>query len=102
MYPYHFHDLADERFTLSSFHAFLMRQFFNVNDVLPVTANAGLLNPGTKGTVVYECLTRGRNLAKYFHREAPFGFIIPVPFYDGSLDITCENGTHGSQDVIGF
>lgn len=102
MYPFHFRDLADERFTTPSFHAVLMRQFFNTHSVLPVTANAGLLNPGTKGTVVYECLTRGRDLANYFHQKTPFGFIIPMPFYDGSLDTSCENGTHGPQKVIGF
>jgi hypothetical protein len=102
MFPFHPRRIS-EGFTIPTFHAFLaMREFTDRNN-LPVTANAGILNPGTDGTVVYECIGhKRRNLREYLSTELPFAFVIPLPFADGALDTSYGNARHGVQDSIGF
>src|SRR3989338_6837488 len=104
MFPFHTARIdGKEEFNIPSFHAMLMMREFTDKRHLPITGNAGILNPGTDGTVVYECLAhKRRNLARYLSREVPFGFVIPLPFADGSVDTTYGNGKHGAQGQIGF
>jgi hypothetical protein len=104
MFPAHYNRVADaDEFMLPTFHAFLMMRTFRDKTRMPVTGNAGILNPGTSGTVVYECLAKGRrNLERHLAQGEPFAFVIPLPFADGFLDTAYNNGTHGKQKEIRF
>lgn len=64
---------------------------------LPITANAGLCNPGWSGKIVFENITKDvNNLEEYFRKDKPFAFLIPVPFFFESK----YNGRYNNQSSI--
>lgn len=94
LFPFHYLDIKNN---LSIFRdndriASFFAQVFSETRYLPITANAGVHNPGCKGKIVFENITDGRDLAKYMNTTSPFGILIPVPFYDGQRDRTGYTG----------
>ncbi len=104
MYPFHYLDVIEGEWSLRSKSdlAEFFQKLFSDSKYLPVTANAGLINPGTNGKVVCENITKGRDLEKYFKPHEPFALVVPVPFADGSTDNDTYNGTHHNQQSITF
>ncbi len=100
IFPFHHRDThifpVDDIGELSS----LFFDVFSNENYMPVTANAGLINPGNSGRIVFENITEGRDWYRYFRVGEPFGLVIPVPFMDGSLDHDGYNGSHKDQKEI--
>lgn len=83
MYPFHPDDVIKSGgiYMISQ----LFPDIFSNPQCLPVTANAGLINPGNTGKIVYEIITEGRNMKKYLQKGSVFAMVIEVPFSDHSL-----------------
>ena len=88
-------DFADKETVENLFHT-----LFSWSSLLPVTANAGLINPGNTGRIVYENVTEGRNIDKYFRVGEPFALVIPVPFSDGSHDAGYTSHRARQQGIV--
>ncbi len=102
MLPFHFLDFTSEYALFDT--KGLAEQFsraFAAGELLPVTANAGLLNPCDNGTVVCENITRGRDIRRYFVPGEPFAIVVPVPFTFNGPDGPYV-GNHQNQRAIGF
>ncbi|MBI2543173.1 MAG: hypothetical protein HYW24_03235 [Candidatus Aenigmarchaeota archaeon] len=104
MYPFHYLDAVENVKFLedTSLLSRFFKELFSDSKYLPVTANAGLINPGTHGKVVCENITKGRDIKKYFNPHEPFALIIPVPFYGGGIDNDTYKGLHHNQQRITF
>ncbi len=104
MFPFHYLEAVrhHEEFETTSGLAHFAGRLFSSNTGLPVTGNAGVLNPTGKGRVVCENITAGRNLRKYFQPEQPFALIIPVSFQDNGFYASSESGEHDHQRTITF
>lgn len=105
VFPFHYLD-AKENLDLTwpggiaeSFY----RIFSDNRYYMPVTANAGILQPSEQGIsrkVVFENVTKDRDLRKYFQQGKPYALLIPVPFFDHSDNKYTRNGVHENQKTI--
>lgn len=102
IYPFHYLDALEHQAYLQDTWnlARFFQDLFSRKDCLPVTANAGLHNPGCTGRLVCENITSGRDLEKYFRIGEPFALVIPVPFCNGELDVESYNGSYRNQQDI--
>lgn len=90
MLPFHCLDVLgreDELLSRESI-ARLFYETFNGTTAMPVTANAGVHNPGCNGKIIFENICRGRDLERYLEKGKPFGIVVPIPFCDGIPDNT--------------
>ena len=67
---------------------------------MPVTLNAGVLNPTDANRIACENVTAGRNLGRYFDSEKPFALLLPVPYIDGHVYSTTNGAEAESVDTI--
>ncbi|MBI4176303.1 MAG: hypothetical protein HY518_03795 [Candidatus Aenigmarchaeota archaeon] len=104
IYPFHYRD-ANSFYLYDTYElAESFQRIFSGRDYMPVTANAGLINPDVNGRVVCENITNGRDLGKYLVPHEPYALVIPVPFLDGGADTASYKRSHNSsnQDSISF
>ena len=74
----------------------LYKKAFIERKAMPITANAGLHNPGCSAQIIFENITRGRNISRELFRAGePFGVVMPVPFYDGGIDTRYRKDNRG-------
>ncbi|PIN87234.1 hypothetical protein COV19_00675 [Candidatus Woesearchaeota archaeon CG10_big_fil_rev_8_21_14_0_10_44_13] len=102
MLPFHYIDAIENPYSITedSIADFVKRTFIG-GAGLPVTANSGLINPGTHSKIVCEnILYKGIDLEKYFRSGSPFALIVPLPFYDGSIDNDSYQSVHRNQNEI--
>lgn len=104
MFPFHFLDIIRSPSSyLDKAHFEKMSQrSFAQQESMPVTLNAGLINPGCSGRVVCENVTKGRDLERYFRKEEPFALVIPIPFVNEKLDNDSYQGATRNQTGICF
>ena len=100
MLPFHYLDFNPRDINSIGTLEALFSRIFNDPKFMPVTGNAGLVNPGANGKVVCENITRGRDVEKYFKPHQPFALVAPIPFDDTDARRARYAGTHSKQSEI--
>lgn len=90
MLPFHYLDISGKEKDLLGRESIarLFYETFNGTTAMPVTANAGVHNPGCNGKIILENICKGTDLERYLKKDQPFGIVVPIPFCDGIPDHT--------------
>ena len=86
MLPAHYLDLMSNSYLFydkPELAAFFETRLLPGTDCMPVTGNAGLINPGSCTRTVCENIVAGRDRLKYFKVGEPFAIVAPIPLIDG-------------------
>lgn len=102
MLPAHYLDLISKShlfYDTPELAAFFEGHLFSDTKHMPVTGNAGLINPGSHSKVVCENIVDGRDRLKYMKVGEPFAVVAPIPMVGGENDQE-YNGYGVSQNGI--
>lgn len=96
LFPFHHRDMYSDVLETRERIEQLFRATFVERRYMQVTANAGLSNPGSTTEIIFENCARAKTVRKsflgseitrdIFQEGAPFGVLMPLPFYDGGID----------------
>ncbi|MBI4162717.1 MAG: hypothetical protein HY513_03465 [Candidatus Aenigmarchaeota archaeon] len=95
MLPAHYLNLIDKQRLLhdtSDLAEFFERHLFSDPNFMPVTGNAGLINPGSNTRTVCENIIGGRDRSKYLQAGRPFAIVVPIPLVNGESSHEDYNG----------
>ncbi len=102
VFPFHIKDVRAGLHEHMSRLESLKEAFVNVfvksdGSYLPITANAGLCNPGWYGHLVFENIMAGvKGVNDYFKPGEPFALLVPMPFAATSRKY---NGSYNGQRI---
>lgn len=107
LFPFHQRDMYQDIIETREDIERLYYKTFVEKKYMSITANAGLHNPGCSAEIIFENCARGRIFEnsilgieitrEIFKEGAPFGVLMPLPFYDGSRDTTYKGDNRGIE-----